>query len=302
LALAKLLELIAAVPFEFEPGERYAYSNCGYVLLGSIIERVSGRKYRDFLKTEMFDPLGMANTFYLFDEPVVPKRAAGYQLGRDGIENASYVNSTYYHASGGLASTADDLARWDGAMRAHRLIGARSFAEMLAPVQLNNGTEYPYGFGYGTAEYRGHRVYHHTGGISGFASHMLHLRDAPLTTIVLSNLYLFPMDRVTRLLLRCGLGLPDLAAPETSAARTIDAFTGTFRIGALPREIVARGGGFVFADQPNLLLVQSGDGKLCDAGDPENTYRFADLSDGKYQRFEALSPLWPPQPYSRVAR
>ncbi len=300
-ALAKLIEAIAAVPFEFEPGERHAYSNCGYVLLGAIIERVSGHKYRDFLKTEIFDPLGMTNTFYLFDEPIAPKRAAGYQRGRNGIENASYISPTYYHASGGLASTAGDLARWDAAMRAHRLIGAESFAEMLKPTRLNDGSEYPYGFGYGTAEYRGHRVYHHTGGINGFASHMLHLRDANLTTIVLSNLYLFSMDRITRLLLRRGLDLPDAPAPDRSTVQTTDAFTGTFRIGGVSREIVARGDGLMFADQPTMLLLPSGDGALFEADDPENTYRFGDLKGGKYQRFEGLSPLWPPQFYSRVA-
>jgi hypothetical protein len=185
-------------------------------------------------------------------------------------------------------------------MRAHRLIGAESFAEMLTPVRLNDGTTFPYGFGLGTADYRGHRVYHHTGGINGFASHMAHLREANLTTIVLSNLYLFPMDRMTRLLLRCGLDLPDAAAPVRAVEQSGDAFTGTFNIGALPREIVARDGGFAFVDQPTMLLVQSGDAALCDAGDPENTYRFADLRDGKYQRFEALSPLWPPQLYNRA--
>jgi CubicO group peptidase (beta-lactamase class C family) len=301
LSLARLIELIADAPFEFEPGERYSYSNCGYVLLGAIIEAVSGRKYRDVLKTEMFDPLGMTNTFYLFDEPIVPKRVRGYQRGPGGIENASYLSPTYCHASGGLASTVDDLALWDRAMRTHRLIGAESFAEMLTPVRLNDGTAFPYGFGFGTADYRGHRVYHHTGGIIGFASHMAHLRDANLTTIVLSNLFLFPMDRVTRLLLRCGLDLPEVAAPARAADEAADAFIGRFNIGAFPREIVARGDWFVFADQPNAMLVQSGDGELCDTGDPEITYRFAGLSDGKYQRFEALSPLWPPQLYHRGA-
>jgi CubicO group peptidase (beta-lactamase class C family) len=301
LPLARLLELIAGLPFDFEPGERYLYSNSGYVLLGAIIEQISGRKYRDFLKEEMFDPLGMTNTFYLFDEPIVPKRAAGYQRGRSGIENASYISPTYYHAAGGLASTVDDLALWDAAMRVHRLIGAESFAEMLAPTRLNNGTEYPYGFGYGTANYHGHRLYHHTGGRNGFSSHMAHLRDASLTTIVLSNLYLFATDRVTRLLLRCALGVADVAGPTTARTQPVDAFAGTFQIGPTSREIIATGDGFVFSDQPNSLLVQSGDGQLCEVRDPENTYRFTDWRDGRYWRFEALSPLWPPQPYSRLA-
>jgi D-alanyl-D-alanine carboxypeptidase len=300
LPLSRLMALIANRPFDFEPGEKYLYNNSGYVLLGAIIERVSGHKYRDFLRREIFVPLGMMNTFYLFDEPIVPRRAAGYRRGPGGIENATYISPTCHHAAGGLASTVDDLAVWDAAMRTHRLIGAKSFAEMLAPARLNDGTEYPYGFGYGTADYRGHRVYHHTGGLSGFATHMLHLRDARLTTIVLSNLNLFLMDRITRLLLRRAMAMEDFAPPTATSTQRTNAFVGTFQIGAVKRDIVATGTGLAFADQPRSVMTQSGDGELCEIEDPENVYKFADRRHGKYWRFEALSPLWPPALYIRA--
>lgn len=152
--LKRLVELIATQPFELEPGERYRYNNSGYVLLGAVIEQVSGTRYRDFLKREIFDPLGMHRTAYWVDEPIVPKRVSGYQRGRDGIENASYLSPTFFHAAGSLASTLDDLAIWDGVMRANQLINAASFAQMLVPTRLSDGTEYPYGFGFGTATYR----------------------------------------------------------------------------------------------------------------------------------------------------
>lgn len=299
-SLNKLVELIANRPFEFEPGERYRYNNSGYVLLGAVIENVSGTRYRDFLKREIFDPLGMRSTAYRSDEPIVPKRVAGYQRGQSGIENASYMSPTFFHAAGGLASTLDDLAIWDRAIRANRLIEAGSFAHMLVPTRLSDGTEYPYGFGFGTAVYREQRIYHHTGGINGFATHMLHLRDTNLTTIVLSNLYLFPMDRITRLLLRCALELPEASATQFTRDESADSFAGEFKIGTFRRQIITTEGGLAFADQPGTLLRLHGEDTLFEANDPENTYRFSELRDGKYQRFEALSPLWPPQLYNRV--
>lgn len=298
--LTGLVQLIASLPVDSEPGERYRYGNSGYVLLGAIIEHASGAKYRDFLKREIFDPLGMSNTAFRFDERIVPKRVAGYQRGRNGIENASYISPSFFHAAGALASTVDDLAIWDRAMRASRLIDSRSLAEMLTPTRLAAGSEYPYGFGYGTGSYRGFRLYHHTGGINGFTSHMLHLRDAGLTTIVLSNRYLFPVDRVTRLLLRCALDLPDTAVPERVESERTGALTGVFQIGPLQRELIITEGRFAFADQPGTLLDAGSDRTLFETDDPETSYRFSELRDNRYQRMEALSPLWPPQRYERV--
>ena len=136
--------------------------------------------------------------------------------------------------------------------------------------------------------------------INGFPSHKLHLRDASLTTIVLSKLNLFPVDRDTRLLLRCMLELPAASAPMFTGHDSADMFVGMFQIGASPREIIAAEGGPASADQPGTVLSLSGNGTLFEASDPENTYRFFEQRDGKYQRIEARSPLWPPQLYNRV--
>lgn len=217
-SLADILARIAMLPFDFEPGERYLYNNSGYVLLGAIIERASGVKYRKFLDREIFRPLGMSRTHYLFDEPITPRRAAGYQRGRDVIENASYTSATCYHAAGGLGSTVLDLARWDRAVRANRLVSPESLDQMLRPTVLNDGSEFAYGYGWGTAEYCGHRIYHHAGGISGFAGHLLHGRDDDVTTIVLSNLSSFPFDRVTRRLVRSVFGARKVVVSATPLA------------------------------------------------------------------------------------
>jgi len=290
--LPALLDVIAALPFDFEPGERYVYNNSGYVLLGGVIEAVSGLKYRDFLRQEIFEPLGMRRTGYLFDEQVVSRRASGYQLVQGEFRNARFRSATWAHAAGALGSTVGDLALWDRAIRGHRLISAESLAEMLAPTPLNDGGAYPYGFGWGVADYRGRRVYHHAGGGGGFAAHMLHFRDEDLTTILLSNLHLFPFDRVTRAAATAALGLGPLDRANfapTPAQRA--ACAGTFVADGWPDIVVP-------ADGPRL--VPFAEGRFFDPADREIEYRFGDRRGGFYQRLDHASPLWPVQTFTRA--
>ncbi|HEY4941630.1 MAG TPA: serine hydrolase domain-containing protein [Rhizomicrobium sp.] len=303
-SLKDLVARIAGLPFDFEPGERYLYNNSGYVLLGAIIERVGGMKYREFLEREIFRPLGMSRTLYLFDEPVVPRRAAGYQRGGAGIENASYVSATSYHAAGGLGSTVLDLARWDKAVRTNLLVSAKSQAEMLRPTVLSDGSEFPYGYGWGTATYRGRRIYHHAGGISGFACHMLHCRDEDVSTIVLSNLYQFAFDRVARGLVRAVLGEAPVVQPRKSlTAGALAACAGSFRAEGTPdtaeRRLVPTGEGLAFAEPGGPQLMPIADGHFCESNDGEVEYVFNALENGSYARFRYASPLFPPTTYRR---
>lgn len=100
--------------------------------------------------------------------------------------------------------------------------------------------------------------------------------------------------------MRCALDLPDASAPQNSGYEAGDGFIGEYKIGTFPRRIITTKNGLEFADQPGAILRLGGMSTLFDANDPENTYHFSELRDGKYQRFEALSPLWPPQHYQRV--
>lgn len=303
-SLKDLLARISGLPFDFEPGERSLYNNSGYVLLGAIIERASGMKYRDFLKRELFEPLGMARTFYLFDEPLVPRRASGYQRGRNGIENRSFVSGTYSHAAGSLGSTLGNLALWDRAIRANHVVSASSLAEMLRPTVLNDGSEFPYGYGWGLAEYCGRRVYHHAGGLNGFACHMLHCRDEAVTTIVLSNLYQFPFDRVARTLLRSVFDEELIAPlPRSIAKDTLAAYSGTFRAdattGAWERKLVPTANGLAFDEPGGPELMPLGDGHFVEKNDPEVKYAFPEPANGPCQQFRYHSPLFPPVTYVR---
>ena len=288
--VADVLAMIKGRDFEFEPGERYRYNNSGYLLLGAVVEAVSGMSYADFLRTAIFEPLGMEKTGPLTHGAITPFRARGYIKGRRRFHNARLDAMNWSWSAGALGSTLDDLALWDRAVREHRLIRPETLERMLAPTQLNDGVAFPYGFGWGLADYRGLRAFHHTGGISGFGCHMLHLRDEALTTIVLSNLYTFPFDRVTRGLLRAVKGWGVEAASSDPTPEQMAACAGRY---------VNDDGPLVIEESASNLASLSGD-RLCERADPEVEYRFAEPRDGVFQRLDYVSPLWPTSTWRRA--
>ena len=172
----------------FAPGERHEYSNPGYELLALIVERASGRSYADFLHERIFAPLGMTGSV-VFDEraPPVPKRAYGYRRQGDGFALDDDDPLNYVIGSGGIYSTAEDLARWDQALQGERLVRAETLAQAFRPTRLASGEDYPYGFGWSLEEHLGRRRVAHTGSWLGFRTAIARYPDDHLSVIVLSN-------------------------------------------------------------------------------------------------------------------
>lgn len=176
-----VVTLIRNRPLLFAPGEGYSYSNTGYVLLGRIIERVSGRAYPDALQSEILTPLEMTRSRFNNTRAVVPGLATGYySLGSTFIEATPQTTSDAYGANG-LTSTTDDLLNWDRALRANTLITAASFEEMIANPR--NG----YGYGWEIRTWFGRRQVGHAGSGYGYSTYMGRFIDDGLTVIVLSN-------------------------------------------------------------------------------------------------------------------
>ncbi len=298
--LAEVLQRIHDVPSEYEPGQRYAYNNSGYQLLGALVAAVSGAPFEDFLRTEIFEPLGMRRTGPLRHEVITPGRARGYFTGRRGVLNALPDPLNWTFAAGALGSTLDDLRLWDRAVRDGRVVSAKTLEAMLAPTPLNDGSSFPYGFGWGLATYEGRRVYHHTGGVSGFASHMLHLRDEDLTVIVLSNRYLFPIDKVTRGLLRAALDLPEPAVDAINLDNDQLAACAGRYVGDYEQVLHPVDGGLAMtADGPPALRPSSAS-LFHQADDPEIAFVFSEPRGGRFQRLTYRSPLWPDAVFERV--
>jgi CubicO group peptidase (beta-lactamase class C family) len=169
-------------PLEFTPGEKFNYSNSGYILLGYIVERASGRPYADFLRENIFKPLGMKNTDYDVNSAIIKHRASGYTRGAGGIVNADYINMTIPFAAGGLYSTVEDLYLWDRAFYTEKLASKKSLEAMNTPFKDG------YGYGVGIGEQYGLKVIEHGGDIEGFSTDLARFPVENATVIVLSNI------------------------------------------------------------------------------------------------------------------
>ena len=157
---------------EFEPGEKFAYSNSGYFLLGVIIEKVTGKSYEENLQERIFDPLNMKDSGFDHHEVILKKRASGYQKRGDSYSNAPYLDMSIPYAAGSLYSTVEDLYLWDRALAANKLLSKENKDLMfVGHISSGNGA---YGYGWGTnkmamgASQDSLVVVGHGGGINGF--------------------------------------------------------------------------------------------------------------------------------------
>ena len=184
-----LVALYAETPALFAPGQRYSYSNTGYALLGIIVNRVAGRHYGEVLQDRVFGPAGMRTARVISDTDIVPNRAAGYEPGEDGLKNQSWVSpSLNATADGSLYLSLLDYARWDAVVARRDIFSTASWRQMLRPAPLNNGTVYPYGFGWTLSEGPdGQQVIGHGGAWQGFQSDLRRYDGDGITFVVLAN-------------------------------------------------------------------------------------------------------------------
>jgi CubicO group peptidase (beta-lactamase class C family) len=184
-------ELLATVldkPLQFPHGARLAYNNIGYVLLGMVIEKTSGLKYGEFVRTRVFAPLGMKDTALDESRAVTPRLAAGYIRTGGGLENAPVVDSSVAWSAGGFHSTVRDLIAWGAALLGGKLLNEDSTRRMFATYPETRMRGMHYGYGMVLAERAGRRLYYHGGGISGFTSVLQIYPDDGVIVVVLSNL------------------------------------------------------------------------------------------------------------------
>ncbi len=183
----EIIGLVKELPLDFNPGEKWAYSNTGYYLLGLVVEKVSGQSYGDVVAARIFKPAAMDTARLNHQFELIANRATGYSFRSNRWLRSEFVSPTQPFAAGALVGTVLDLAKWDHALYTERLLPTSVREEMWTPVKLNNGETFPYGCGWQTGEVRGHRYVGHGGGIHGFTSFILRLVQDKLTVIVLAN-------------------------------------------------------------------------------------------------------------------
>ena len=195
----ELLAIIKSQPLAFDPGEQWSYSNLGYVTLGILISKVTGKFYGDYLAERVFRPLGMATARIISEADIIANRAAGNSLVSNELKNqewvAPQVNTT---ADGPLYLSVLDMARWDAGLYTEKLLKQLSLEMMWSPAMLNNGRRTGYGFGWHTVRAHGRRMVFHAGGWQGFKSFIVRFPEDKVTIVFFANLWQTHEFRVAR--------------------------------------------------------------------------------------------------------
>ncbi len=223
-----LVDVVKDKKLDFAPGEGWNYSNTGYVVLGMLIETISGESYEKFLADNIFAPLGMTDTGYDSHLTVLPQRAAGYAPGP---QNADYIDMTVPYAAGALYSTTGDLLRWQRGLFGGKVLKPATLARMTTAVRDD------YALGVNARMVAGHRVISHGGGIDGFNTQLAHYPDDGLTVIVLGNLNGPGTDTLAAKLAAIALDNKTVTIPSdrrtvTVPRATLARYAGLYRVSA----------------------------------------------------------------------
>jgi CubicO group peptidase (beta-lactamase class C family) len=259
-------EEAAKLPRESAPGERLNYSNLGFQALGRVVEKVTGKSYEARLREAILDPLGMKDSGGGWPAGPSEGRATGYLFdpASGGVVLAETSNAD--PASGGLYSTAEDMARWVEGLLDGRIVSPATVEKAWTPVALNDGRRGAYGYGFMLAPYRGLREVAHGGDISGFNTYYAIYPTEKLAVVVLSNVGMRPPGPVPE----AGAVAHEIADavagerlgprwPPTIAlaADVLDRYVGRYRIDA-PAPIVAVMGDAIEIRRDGERLVAKG--------------------------------------------
>lgn len=207
------------VKLDFEPGEKFSYSNSGYVLLSYIIEKASGKRYSEFVTSQIFEPLGMKNSGAFEGNLLIKNMAMGYSMGEDKIENAPYIDMSIPSGAGGLYSTVEDLQLWDRAFYSEKLVKKETLDKIQTPFKDG------YAYGWKIDEYETHPMITHSGGIEGFATIIYRFPKEELCIVILKNIdnqQIFSANRICRAIMFDG----KYDLPVDRIATKIDKTTG----------------------------------------------------------------------------
>ncbi|HEY8019807.1 MAG TPA: serine hydrolase, partial [Thermoanaerobaculia bacterium] len=257
---SEIIDSFKDEPLDFAPGERWRYDNSGYVLLGAILEKVTGRPYTDWMAETLLRPLGMTSTVVGDSAAVVPGRVTGYQGTPGHYVNAESLTSANPYADGAFLSTVDDVARWSRGLDAGALVRKDLLERMLTPYRLKDGRSTNYGYGWELWSYEGHRVEEHDGILNGFKAELLRMPDDRLLVVILSNnLDHQPSPAMLAIeIAAMAIGKP-LAERKTVhlAPALLDRYAGTYRTEPDVVRVVSREGDRLFTQRAGFPKLEA---------------------------------------------
>jgi len=247
-----LVALTAHDSMWFRPGSDWRYDNSGYVLLGMLLDRLTGEPYPAAVERRLARPLGLAHTWYCDLNRVLPGRAPGYERDSAGWRHADFLSMTQPYSAGALCSTVGDLARWNILLATGGVVTPASYRTMATPDGA--AATHHYGFGLFADTLGGRPMIQHGGGINGFVSANAYFPDDALSVTVLTNSGAANPGYLMRNVARAALGLP-LDRPPAPVALSFterERYTGRYEIlrpGGAPIAVTVRNG-------PEALMLQ----------------------------------------------
>lgn len=240
----EIIRLTESDTLEFQPGAQYNYNNTAFVMLGYIIEKVSGKPYEEYLHQNIFMPLGMNNSYFGSESRIIKNRVKGYKKVEKDFFNSDYISMTLPHAAGSIISTVEDLWKWNKALYSYKVISKEMVDKFTTPYKLTNGKSTNYGYGIAISSIQGSPVYDHGGGIPGFLTFGIYMPKEEVFVAVFSN---------------CDCKSPDAAATKMAAI----AIGKPYNFKAMPlKEADAKQYEGVYSYDNEERIIQWKDGKL----------------------------------------
>lgn len=238
----ELIAFFKNEPMEFEPGTQWKYNNSGYVLLGYIIEKITGKTYPQYLEENFFQPLGMTHSYYGDDSKIIKNRAAGYQPGPNGVENAAPMSMTLPYAAGSIQSTVGDLFKWHQALHAYKLVKKENLEKAFTEYKLADGKGAKYGYGWALGDIKGSPTIEHGGGINGFLTNAIYLPKEDVFVVVFSNSNAKSPDIVSTKMAAAAIGKPFNTKAIELEESVLQSYVGIYENEAKEERVITKEG------------------------------------------------------------
>ncbi|MBL4604242.1 MAG: beta-lactamase family protein [Flavobacteriaceae bacterium] len=193
----ELINFFKNEPIDFNPGEKYKYNNSAYIILGYIIEKISGDTYEEFISKHIFQKINMTNSRYASHSKIIKNRAYGYS-NRGQHQNAMYISFTLPYAGGSLMSTIDDLSKWQNSLNSYKLIKKETLDKAFTNYTLNNGKSIDYGYGWNVKKIGNTPSLEHGGSIFGYKSMGVYIPSKDVYVVILTNCDCISPTKLTR--------------------------------------------------------------------------------------------------------
>ena len=254
-------------PMDFDPGEKWSYNNSGYIILGYIIEKVSGKTYADFIEENIFKKVGMSHSLYGSMSKIIPGRANGYQPAKNGYVNADYLSLSLPYAAGSLMSTVDDMFLWSQAIHTNKLITNESKQKAFANTTLNDGKPTYYGYGWMPNDINGSSSIEHGGGIFGYTTMGIYVPSDNVYVIILTNSNDNSPDEVATKITALALGKPYATKAITLTPAQMQKWVGTYEFEEGVLRMITLDGNEIYSQKAGSIKI-----KLLPTG--ANTFTF----------------------------